>query len=93
MQRYEISDIYLFIKSDDKVTITSVVPTDDAIFVISDVAAAMFLALIEKKLSFVETVDSIEMNYAAERAAIETDLLALIKYLSDEKIILEVQSA
>ena len=92
MQRYEISDTYLFIKSDDKVTITSVVPTDDAIFVISDVAAEMFLALIEKKLSFMETVDSIEMNYAADRASIETDLAALIKYLSDEKIILEAQS-
>ena len=90
MGNYIISDNYLFLKSENKVSITSVDPTDNGIYELEDVAAEMFLRLVESKSTPTEVVSYIEACYQMNKKIIETDLKALIDYLVHEQIIVEI---
>lgn len=90
MANYTISDNYLFLKSENKLSITSVDPTDNGIYELEDVAAVMFLRLIESKSTPTEVVSHIEACYQVDRKIIENDLKALIDYLLHEQIIVEI---
>lgn len=89
MTTYSLADTFIYMKKVGKVTITSVNPQDDEYLELTDVAAEMFLGMVEKKNKSTQVVSSIHNEYpetSPEEIKINFD--ELVEFLVQKKILL-----